>query len=345
MLLILFLFLSVYESYKLNDPTQKKASLKATVPKLNYYGGPVISNVKVVTIWWGGSTNVKYSDKLPQFYSGVTNSSWFKVFSEYTTQTQTIGMGSWVKSFDDVYAPTGALRDAQVQSRLVTLINNGSVPKGSNDYYYAIHFAPGISIDDSCVTFCAYHGTISLNGSYVYYGVMPDLGTGGCVTGCGSDPSAFNNLCSVSSHELAETVTDPGVGLATTYSSPLAWYDPNNGENGDICNAQQGKTLGSNGINYTVQATFSNKANKCLVNAVTTPTTTTTTKTTTTKSTSTTTTSTPTCVHSKCIVGTKLDPKCDACVAKIIKADSYCGQVSWDSICVGEVKSVCGQTC
>lgn len=285
----IFLF-NLIISYKLNNPNFKtKTTKKASTPKLNYYGGPVISNVKVVTIWWGGASKVAYSNKLPQFYSGITNSSWYKVFSEYSTQTQKIGMGTWKMSFDDRFAPTGALTDLKVQQRLIKLINNGSVPSGSNDYYYAIHFAPGISIDDSCVTFCAYHGTISLNGNYVYYGVMPDIGSGGCQYGCGSDPSTFNNLCSVSSHELAEAVTDPGVGLATVYGPPLAWYDPNNGENADICNAQQGKTLGSNGVNYTVQGTFSNKAKKCLINAPTTKTTTTkmaATKTTTTTKTS-----------------------------------------------------------
>lgn len=261
--MFMILITSVLFAYKLETPNNK--IIINTPIQLKYYGGPVISNVKVVTIWWGGASRVAYSSKLPQFYSGVTNSSWFKVLFQYNTSTQTIGIGSWVTSFDDRFAPKGALTDAQVQDRLVTLIKNGSVPSGSNDYYYAIHFAPGIAIDESCVKFCAYHNTINLNGSSIYYGVMPDLGTGGCIDGCGSNPSRFNNLCSVASHELAEAVTDPAVGLATTYAPPLSWYDSKYGENADMCNGQQGKTLGSNGKYYTVQATFSKKANKCVL--------------------------------------------------------------------------------
>ncbi|KAI9325162.1 aspartic peptidase domain-containing protein [Zopfochytrium polystomum] len=59
----------------------------------------------------------------------------------------------------------------------------------------------------------------------------------------------------------------------------------------------------------------------------------------------TTTTTSSTCAHSICSTGAKLTASCDPCAAKIIAADSYCGSTSWDSVCVGEVKSVCGITC
>jgi len=52
-----------------------------------------------------------------------------------------------------------------------------------------------------------------------------------------------------------------------------------------------------------------------------------------------------TCSHSDCTTGTKLVATCDPCVTKICAADSFCCNTSWDSVCVGEVKSICGQTC
>ncbi|ORY31555.1 hypothetical protein BCR33DRAFT_771803, partial [Rhizoclosmatium globosum] len=58
-----------------------------------------------------------------------------------------------------------------------------------------------------------------------------------------------------------------------------------------------------------------------------------------------TTTVATTCAHSKCVSGVALRSSCDACVGKIIAQDSYCGSTSWDSVCVGEVKSICGITC
>jgi hypothetical protein len=51
------------------------------------------------------------------------------------------------------------------------------------------------------------------------------------------------------------------------------------------------------------------------------------------------------CGHDPCATGTKLVAACDPCVSSICAADSYCCATSWDSICVGEVKSVCGKTC
>ncbi|KAJ3244413.1 Fungalysin/Thermolysin Extracellular metalloproteinase 5 [Chytriomyces hyalinus] len=52
-----------------------------------------------------------------------------------------------------------------------------------------------------------------------------------------------------------------------------------------------------------------------------------------------------TCAHSICTSGVKLTSTCNTCVAKICAADSYCCNTSWDSICVGEVASICNQTC
>jgi hypothetical protein len=51
------------------------------------------------------------------------------------------------------------------------------------------------------------------------------------------------------------------------------------------------------------------------------------------------------CAHSKCSTGAKLTSGCDACVTKICSQDSYCCSTKWDSICVGEVASICGQSC
>ena len=52
-----------------------------------------------------------------------------------------------------------------------------------------------------------------------------------------------------------------------------------------------------------------------------------------------------TCSHPICSAGPKLAKACDPCVAKICAADSFCCRNKWDSVCVGEVASVCGETC
>lgn len=172
--LIFLTFRSVHSKKSIFEiNTHSTFTNAATTPKLNYYGGPVVSNVQVFTIWWGGSSNVNYSSQLEQFYSGVTNSSWYNVLSEYSTSTQSIATGKWVGSYSDISAPKGTFTDSQIQTRLTGLINNGSVPAVNANIYYAIHFQSGVSISSnggSCQSggFCAYHGTYSLNGKYVW---------------------------------------------------------------------------------------------------------------------------------------------------------------------------------
>lgn len=51
------------------------------------------------------------------------------------------------------------------------------------------------------------------------------------------------------------------------------------------------------------------------------------------------------CAHDKCTTGTKLVSGCDPCVTQICAADSYCCNNQWDSVCVGEVASICGLSC
>jgi predicted phosphodiesterase len=51
------------------------------------------------------------------------------------------------------------------------------------------------------------------------------------------------------------------------------------------------------------------------------------------------------CAHPLCATGAKLTKSCNPCVKQICAKDAYCCNTSWNSICVAEVGSVCGQTC
>jgi hypothetical protein len=51
------------------------------------------------------------------------------------------------------------------------------------------------------------------------------------------------------------------------------------------------------------------------------------------------------CPHDVCTWGDPLDPSCGTCEAQICAVDSYCCNVWWDSLCVSEVATICGQTC
>jgi Bacterial Ig-like domain (group 3)/Putative Ig domain len=270
-------------------PGLKNASAPAGA-HLNYYGGRVVSNIQVVQILWGTgsySSNVSSTStpSLATMYQQVTNSAYFDWLTEYNTTNgvqanQAIGRGSFAGQYTITPASSATtIDDSTIQTELSNQLAAGHLPPpthdpaGNNDTYYSIFFPHGDTItqggSSSCQAggFGGYHGTIANAGGFgeIYYGVQPDFQPGsGCDTGTGPG-TEFQNEMSVATHELVETTTDPEVGLAATYAPPLAWYDPTNGEIGDICIAQEASIVGADGQTYTVQKMFSNLASDCIV--------------------------------------------------------------------------------
>jgi hypothetical protein len=258
---------------------------------LNYYGGPVISNVSVVTVFWTNSVDAAVQTTMPQFYSAITNSTFYDLVSEYATNVtpqgggtgtnQSLGRGSAGGTF--TIAPSKCnngtpctIDDTAIQTELLAQVNAGHLPppdldnNGNVNTLYMIYFPLNVAItlqgSRSCVVFCAYHGTTStkLNNKNIAYGIFPDMSpASGCFGGCGSNPDYIKDTTSVSSHELIEAATDVDVGIAQTFAPPLAWYDTNNGEIGDICNAQQA-TVQAGGGSWVVQKQWSNALNACV---------------------------------------------------------------------------------
>ena len=242
------------------------------------------------------------SPSIARFYNGITTSTYIGSMSEYSTAdrpqgargtNQTIAGGVFTSqvaitpsALNDPFSPgntTHTIDDIKIQNELRSQITAGSpLPAPTTDSgnniltLYAVYFPHGVtitihnsngSISKSGRDFCAYHGTTS--SPEAYYSVLPDFTTDGMSTGCGNNPTEVQNVTAVSSHELAEAITDPEVGLLTssTAGPPLAWYDPNNGENGDLCNGIDGTTTGGDGVTYTVQKIWSNKQDACVVAA------------------------------------------------------------------------------
>jgi uncharacterized membrane protein len=230
-----------------------------TTPMFSYYGGPVLSKVKITEVPWGG--NVRFASYLGTFYTAITNSEYFDLLAEYKTPSQTIGRGSFEAFVVDTSPPAGTVvDDAQIQTELDRMLRAGALAPNDESSLYVVHFPPGITVTQdgaaSCVDFCAYHGTFKRNGAIVPYVVIPDLG-GDCQNACGAgDDMAATTW--VASHEIVEAVTDPAVGFAgTSLAAPLGWYDQSAGELSDAC-------AGTAQIStYVVQTQWSAKDGKC----------------------------------------------------------------------------------
>ena len=103
------------------------ASLAA--PHLTYYGGPVLSNVRVVMVLYGSGTYLAQvalttTPNMATFYAGVTNSAYMDWLNEYNTASpvQHIGRGTYygmVQITPSAGNNGSTIDDANIQVELV----------------------------------------------------------------------------------------------------------------------------------------------------------------------------------------------------------------------------------
>ncbi|MBV8834121.1 MAG: hypothetical protein JO108_33390 [Acidobacteriaceae bacterium] len=257
--------------------------------QLTYNGGPVISNVQVVVVYWGNNVDPVVTNGITGFYQTVVDSTYLDLMYEYstvgvnyngTTTNQNIGHGTVLGPYTITPSVTsGTIDDSAIQTELQKQIAASHLPpvstdaSGQSNTLYTVYFPPGMNITtggtNSCQAggFCAYHGSSKTTGTsqqIFQYSVVPDFGSGsGCDSGCGGG-TEFQNITSVSSHELAESITDAQVAFAGPGNGPpLAWYDNTNGEIGDICN-QYEDTVSAHGKTFTIQQLWSNNQGACV---------------------------------------------------------------------------------
>ena len=284
--------------YKMRPPN-KMSGLEGfvapgPVPKalLSYYGGPVLSNASVYAVYWGPNVNPEVTAKIPDFYKSFIESNYMDWLTEYNTvgvksinghvsTNQVIGRGKYEGVI--VLQPINksmSVTDTEIRAEIDAQINAGKLPNPNANTLFMLHMPPGMSITYdtlpgggvSCQDYCAYHSDYHrpADGSFVYYGVMPDYSQGMCAPPhCGSG-TAFENFTSATSHELTESVTDPaGDDVKSGADWPMAWLDSSGGsqgEIGDICsyNSPNGKIFSSqDGTPYVVQGEWSNTRNQC----------------------------------------------------------------------------------
>ena len=221
---------------------------------LSYYGGPLLKNVKVYTIFWGRTWTgrlgtVSLRSKINLFFKKILVSPLIDQLHEYNRPGKTIGHGSLIGTkVITAGAPVTSVTDTVIRTQIQKWIAAHTIPAPTADTLYFVYTDMGVKVimgsGSSCTSFCGYHNNI---GPGIFYAVMPFPGCAGCLGGL----SVFDALTATSSHELCEAITDPIPGRG--------WYDTAHGEIGDIC-AWTFKTVSG----YKVQKEWSNAANACI---------------------------------------------------------------------------------
>jgi hypothetical protein len=240
---------------------------------MNYYGGPVFADVKVVTVMWNKHVRQKTQNEIPLFTAALVNSTYVDQLGEYSTKgqhavnghkstNQTINRGTyWGNVVLDPHNKSTVLLDSDIQAELKRQIRKGALPPNDLNTLYMIYFPADITIildgQPSCVVFGAYH--FAKNDSAwakkhnIFYSVEPECNSG------------FAYLTFAASHEFAEATTDnvPTPGVVPDY--PQAWNDATGFEIGDKCSTS-GKLKSDMG-RWTVTQVYLNSLHGCSTTA------------------------------------------------------------------------------
>ncbi|KAJ3069761.1 hypothetical protein HDU98_007173 [Podochytrium sp. JEL0797] len=241
---------------------QQDASIAASSSNLVYGGGNLLNNVIVKALYWSSAVTYNYD----AFYAQtVTGNPFMSILTQYSESGFSLGSGSALPGY--VYtagATSGTVSVTSVTAAIQSLVSSGVLDPSGGSLYVPVHFPPGVAINAndgtglglSCTSWCAYHYSVQTSAGWVYYGIIPDQGTGACAGSCGNGPSVFASTCQVASHELGEAITDPD-------QQQNGWMSTG-GEIGDLCVAQLGDFCGADGYEYYVQKMWSNSAGACV---------------------------------------------------------------------------------
>jgi hypothetical protein len=229
---------------------------------LDYHGGDVeVTNTNYAIFWEpaGHPSSPKYQTLIKQWFGDVGGSPLFNTTTEYyqgsgATQqyvkNQSVFGGSYV---DTTPFPAGGITDADVQAAVARAVaaNPWTVGIGHEFFVYS---GPG---GETVSSYCAYHGSFTLNGKTALYADEPYGGQSGCtVPSSPNGDQAADSAINTTSHEQWETITDP----------VNAWYALDGDEGSDQCNFLFGTTDSSgadvriNGHGYIVQQEWRNSA-------------------------------------------------------------------------------------
>ena len=230
---------------------------------LVYHGGGLITNPKLVDVFWGPNWFQDTSTMLSLMFENMTIASSMDpvmtlMRNEYSVTNQNLGTGGLTSEFYQNTHPLTFpyLTDPLIQSQLQSWITGGQVPQPDAHTIYNVYTEPSVCVvmgsESNCSPsghrFCGYHSSFQFqeNGSWrtVVYAVVPYANMPGC-----NSQGTTNSETLIASHEIYEAITNP-------VSS--GWYDSAGSEIGDKCSWQPTQLFG-----LTYQKAWSNLLNGC----------------------------------------------------------------------------------
>jgi hypothetical protein len=237
----------------------------STAVVTNPSNGPVMTHVQVENVFygqgWASTANLSDKTQLNTFMKTIVGSSYMSMLGEYGVGKGTF-LGSTLVSNAQSPAAGSTVTDSQIQQMLISEMNQGLMPVETGNQLYVVYLPPNvISQMDAQHQYVGHHdfvtagvGPIQIMGykdqtpsnpegipiygrpqQNIIYAVITNPNGGisagknwaSGVTFGGTHITDFQAQTDVSSHELAEAVTDPTFGSwrAFTNTTPgPSWY-------------------------------------------------------------------------------------------------------------------------
>jgi hypothetical protein len=153
-----------------------------------------------------------------------------------------VGPGSAVAgAIDNVPLAFGStIPDALIRSRLQADINSGLLQSPNANTLYVVYVEPNVAVNLGSGQGTTQQGILGYHTAFVgageaaiRYAVVAAPGGAAGNSVLPEATTAIDQLTAVTSHELAEAVTDPDINSIAN-NGRLGWFDPQRGEIGDI---------------------------------------------------------------------------------------------------------------
>lgn len=220
-----------------------EAMEERVVPTVNYYGGNLLPHVQAQALYLGsefssGTTNAE-TTTLNSYLSALVTGPYLQAL---TTAGYNVGTGTAkAGGIDKTSIASGSIiTDSFIRSRLQADIAGGLLQAANSETLYVVYVEPNVAVNlgggqgTTQQGILGYHTAfLATNGQPIRYAVVVTPGGAAHNSTLPEASTSLDQLTAVTSHEVAEAVTDPDVNSNVNHGT-LGWYDPQLGEIGDI---------------------------------------------------------------------------------------------------------------
>jgi hypothetical protein len=213
------------------------------VPTVSFFGGNLLPQVSAQALYLGNEFSSAPANAetatLDAFLKDITGGAYMQALAG---AGYNVGPGSAVAGAVDPTALTvgSTITDSFIRSRLQADVSSGLLQAPNANTLYVVYVEPDVAVNlgrgqgTTQQGILGYHTAfVGANGAPIRYAVVVSPGGAARNSVLPEAPIAIDQMTAVTSHELAEAVTDPDVN-SNVNQGRLGWYDPQRGEIGDI---------------------------------------------------------------------------------------------------------------